>query len=389
LGKIKQVSRPVAKFVLHILELWLSMNCRYVFTSMQRWGTRAEKSYRQMFSKLFDWFSFNYELVRSYGGREVICVFDPSFLKKSGKKTYGVGKFWSGTAARALKGLEVSCLCFVDVEAGTALHGVAEQTPSPQVLQNKGKTLLEHYRGVVKKHIKDIVALTRYLVVDGYFMKREFIEPLLKGGLEVITKMRQDANLKYLYQGPQKRKGRARIFDGKVVTSAIDKRRIRCCYRQGEVSVYSAVLWAVRLKRKVLACFVYHKGKDHPEIIISTDTKLDAMTICRYYGLRFQAEFLIRDAKQYTGLEDCQARSKEKLHTHFNVALTAVSLAKCAYWLPLPRDERGSFSMMDIKMLHMNELITKRIFVNLDLDLSCRKIKHLYQQCLNFGRLRA
>jgi hypothetical protein len=37
----------------------------------------------------------------------------------------------------------------------------------------------------------------------------------------------------------------------------------------------------------------------------------------------------------------------------------------------------------------MNELITNRIFENLDLDLSERKIKRIYNQCLNFGRLRA
>jgi hypothetical protein len=100
-------------------------------------------------------------------------------------------------------------------------------------------------------------------------------------------------------------------------------------------------------------------------------------------------EFLIRDAKQYTGLEDCQARSQEKLNTHFNVALTAVSLAKAAYWLPLPKDGRGSFSMADIKMWHMNQLLTNRIFFNLELELTNKKIKQLYNQCLNFGRLRA
>ncbi len=116
---------------------------------------------------------------------------------------------------------------------------------------------------------------------------------------------------------------------------------------------------------------------------------MEAMTLCRYYGLRFQVEFLIRDAKQYTGLEGCQARSQQKLHTHFNVALTAVSLAKAAYWLPLSNERRGSFSMLDIKMLHMNQLLTNRIFENLDLDPSERKIKHLYEDCLNFGRLRA
>ncbi|MBD0353441.1 MAG: hypothetical protein ICV65_20035, partial [Flavisolibacter sp.] len=40
LSKGKKGSRRVAQFVGHILESWLSMNCRYVFTNMERWGER-------------------------------------------------------------------------------------------------------------------------------------------------------------------------------------------------------------------------------------------------------------------------------------------------------------------------------------------------------------
>lgn len=390
LSKVKKVSRPVAKFVLHILELWLGMNCRYVFSNMQRWGSLTEKSYRSCFKKLFDWFSFNFELVQGHCSKEIICVFDPCFINKSGKQTYGLGQFWSGTAAKALKGLEVGVLCFVDGQAGTALHAVAEQTPSAQTLKQKGHTLIDHYVGVVKSYLGEIKQLTHYLAVDGYFMKREFIQPLVKEGLHIITKARKDANLKYLYKGPQGHtKGRPRRFDGKVDVKAIDKRKVKCCLRNEEVTAYSAVLYAVQLKREVLAVFVYYKDKEQPEIIISTDTQMTALKMCRYYGLRFQVEFLIRDAKQFAGLEDCQARSKEKLNTHFNVALTSVSLAKAAYYLSQPKDKRGSFSMMDIKMWHMNQLITNRIFDNLELELNNRKIKQLYHQCLNFGRLRA
>lgn len=390
MSKVKEVSRPVAKFIVHILELWLSMNCRYVFTNMERWGARMEKSYRRMFQQCSCWLSFNYELVKTYAGVEIICVFDPFFVKKSGKKTYGVGQFWSGVAGRALRGLEVGCLCFVDVAAGTALHALAEQTPSAASLHKKGKTLIDHYVSVIQKQVTRIVSLTRYLAVDGYFAKKEFIQPLVEKGLHIITKLRRDANLRYLYEGEQKKgKGRKKVYEGKVEVEAIDKRKVPLYYRDKEVAVYAAVLYAVQFKRKVLVAFIYYKGKTKPQIIMSTDWEIDVLLMCRYYGLRFQVEFLIRDAKQHTGLEDCQARSKEKLHTHFNVALTAVSLARCAYWLPLPEEERGSFSMADVKMMHLNRLMTQRIFQNLDVDLSDEKIKQLYDDCLNFGRLRA
>ena len=390
LSKVTGVKKPVSKFIIHIMELWLGMNCRYVFTNMERWGSMTEKSYRHGFKKFFDWFSFNFNLVRQYGGKEIIAVFDPSYISKSGKQTYGLGMFWSGTRQRALKGIEIGCLAFVDVAAGTALHGEAVQTPSPKNLKEKGKTLVNHYVEVIEKHISDILSVTRYLAVDGYFMKKEFINPLLKEGLHIVTKARSDANLMYIFKGKQKTgKGRKKLYDGKIDLQKIDKRRLPCCYSDEQMKVYAGAVYCVLLKSTVLAAFIYYGEKQKPEIIICTDTDMAAMTMCKYYGLRFQIEFLIRDAKQHTGLEDCMARDQQKLHTHFNIAMTAVSIAKAAYHLSVPIEQRGSFSMTDIKMKYMNQLITKRIFSNLALDMSCRKIKRIYNQCLNFGRLKA
>jgi Transposase DDE domain len=390
LGKVTGVKKPVAKFVIHIVELWLGMNCRYVFSNMERWGSMTEKSYRNGFKKFFDWFGFNFALVKQHAAKELIAVFDPSFIGKNGKQTYGLGMFWSGTRQKALKGIEIGCLAFIDVTAGTALHGEAVQTPSPKALKANGKTLVNHYVEVIEKRIIDILSVTRYLAVDGYFMKKEFINPLLNQGLQIVTKARSDANLMYLFKGKQKTgKGRKRLYDGKIDVKNIDKRRLACCYRDENMKVYAGVVYCVLLKCTVLAAFVYYGDKPKPEIIVCTDTEMEAMGMCKYYGLRFQVEFLIRDAKQHTGLEDCMARDKEKLHTHFNIAMTTVSVAKAAYHLSVPIEQRGSFSMADIKMKYMNQLIVKRIFSNLALDMSCRKIKRIYNQCLNFGRLRA
>ena len=401
LSKIKQASHPVRNFILHILPLWLSMNGRYVFLNLQRWGGRSEKSYRSMFANAFDWFSFNYEVAKACFQGEVIAVFDPTYIRKSGKKTYGRGRFYSGTAGRAQRGLEVGCLCFVGVEDRSALHAVSVQSPAPERLHRKGKTLVDHYVRVILEHVKQIITLSAYLVVDGYFMKRDFIAPLLQRGLHVLTKARRDANLRYVYKGKQKHRGRTRICDGKIDVRHLDKRRIERVCSDKEKDIYAGVVYSVPLKRKVLAAFIYYKdgktgtyktdktGKVKPQIIIATGIEMQPKVMCPYYGLRFQVEFLIRDAKSYCGLGDCQARSKQKLHSHFNMALTAVSVAKAAYYLPVPKQQRESFSMTDVKMMHMNELITHRIFSNLDINPSCEKYQQAYENSLNFGRLRA
>ena len=55
------------------------------------------------------------------------------------------------------------------------------------------------------------------MVVDGYFMKSTFIEPLQKEGFKVITKMRSDGNLKEVYTGSKsKGRGGPRLYGAKI-----------------------------------------------------------------------------------------------------------------------------------------------------------------------------
>ena len=137
-----------------------------------------------------------------------------------------------------------------------------------------------------------------------------------------------------MFKGKQKPgRGRNKLHDRKINTSQIDKRRLPCCYADEDMKVYAGKVYCVLLKQIVLAAFINYGDKEKPEIIIGTDTAMEVTKMCKYYGLRFQVEFLIRDAKQFTGLEDCMARDEQKLHTHFNIAMTVVSVAKVAYYL--------------------------------------------------------
>ncbi|MBD0287299.1 MAG: hypothetical protein ICV79_18020 [Flavisolibacter sp.] len=73
-------------------------------------------------------------------------------------------------------------------------------TPAPQ-RQNPGR---EQYMKVILEHRKAILALSSYLVVDGCFMKKDFIAPLLQKGLHVITRAGSAANLRSGYKGKAK-----------------------------------------------------------------------------------------------------------------------------------------------------------------------------------------
>lgn len=221
-------------------------------------------------------------------------------------------------------------------------------------------------------------------------MKHDRIVALLEEGIHIITKMRPDANLRYTYSGPkQSGRGRPKAYDGKVDCANIDKGRLKKFYEDEQAVYYSGIVYCLALKQLVRIVYLQDKHAKRHEIFLCTDTLIKPKLIIKYYRLRFQIEFLIRDAKQHCGLEECQTRSENKLYFHFNMALSAVSVAKAAVWLSLSKEKREAFSMRNIKLMYYNKIMTERIFSNLALDLNCKKIKRLYHQCLDIGRLAA
>ena len=103
-----------------------------------------------------------------------------------------------------------------------------------------------------------------------------------------------------------------------------------------------------QFKRNLHLVVVRHLPTGGYALLFSTDVSLSAKTIYRYYKARFQIEFLFRDAKQFTGLSDCQARSAGKLRFHFNASLSAVSFAKLEARQSSDRPQ-APFSMASLK----------------------------------------
>ncbi|HEC42565.1 MAG TPA: transposase [Bacteroides sp.] len=128
-------------------------------------------------------------------------------------------------------------------------------------------------------------------------------------------------------------------------------------------TVYAAVVYSKALKCNIMLVHVTYtnaKGKDSCKLYFSTDVSMPAKDVLLYYHSRFQIEFLYRDGKQHTGLNDSQARSENKLHFQFNASLTSINIAKVVHWLSLPKEERRAFSMSDIKTMNHNALLLSR-----------------------------
>lgn len=395
--KVTCLTKPQRKFLLWLIERWWMLPVRYNFLNLSRYGGYCEKAIRDQFAKELPFVSLFDELYSPLKKKECILAFDPTFIAKAGKKTAGLGWFWNGSHQRAEKGLEAGVLAMIDVVDRAAYHfeGVQTEVPTEEG-KDEGKDIdkrMEQYIKMITARKAQIQKYTSIVVADGYFMKKSFIEALTNQDFKVVTKGRRDANLKYLFHGQQKGgKGRPKQFSGKVDLHAIDKRVWKKCYEDKEegITAYEAVVYSVSLKCKVKAVYVQREDKGY-ELLISTDVEMKGEKVLEYYRLRFQIEFLIRDAKTYTGLEHCQARSKEKLYNHWNMALFSVSLAKWQWWAKLTEEEKKetSFSMRSIKTWCLNKYMAETIFANLGLDMTSIKIKRLFNQCLNIGNMAA
>lgn len=152
---------------------------------------------------------------------------------------------------------------------------------------------------------------------------------------------------------------------------------------------YEAVVWSVGLKQHLKVVYVKGRERKGYEVLVCSDSKMEGEKVLCYYRLCFQIEFLIRDAKTHTGLDHCQGRSEEKLYNHFNMAMMSVSVVKYQTLAKLPNKKQIAFFMRSIKTYCMNQYMTLKIFTNLALDMSCSKIKRLYNQCLNIGSMAA
>lgn len=101
---------------------------------------------------------------------------------------------------------------------------------------------------------------------------------------------------------------------------------------------------------------------------LSTDCELSAQTIYEYYTLRFQIESLFRDAKQFTGLNECQARDKKALHFHFNLALASVGVTKIEEFKQHRAPQPQVFSLASWKQRAFNEHLLDEVISKLALE---------------------
>ena len=314
------------------------------FLSMSRHGDSCESRFRQNFKRKFDWCGFNSGMLLADNGHRVAIALDHSFLSKSGKKTPGLGRYWSGCAGMAKRGLEILGFAQVAAGASDARFLFAEQT---MPLNTRGRTpsCLEHMKEnrdnqtakclrAISGHREQLLDISDILVGDCLFASYNFVTGAVRLGFNVISRLLDDAVLQYLYTGTQKGgRGRPREVDGTVdIHNLRDNVFVKDTVNIDgeEVILFSATVKGKSLKRKIKVVIAELKcgNKVIRKILFSTDLEITASEIFLIYHSRFQIEFLYRDAKQNTGLGHWQSTDADRLSFGYNASLSAVNVAR-------------------------------------------------------------
>lgn len=219
------------------------------------------------------------------------------------------------------------------------------------------------YLRVLARNARQLLSICNTIAADAYFSKESFVSGVVSLGFNIISRFRDDVNLKYIYCGPKTvRKGRSQKFAGKVNLAELDMNVFREeTSTDGNLTcrLYIADVWAVSLGREARVVIVDYIDTDKKcqvrKVFFCTDMTRSAKDILDIYRTRFQLEFVFRDAMQFTGRTHCQSRNKETISFAFNASLSSVNIA-----LAYARKEGYNLSVGATKTLMHNAVMLDR-----------------------------
>ena len=331
-GDGAKLNKSIQTNVMEMLFLLMVIPRKCNFTQMGRYRKRDEQCYRQTAERSVNWLEMNMWLsafvFKEGKGRNAIVI-DPSFIKKAGKHTPYVGTFWSGCADAVKRGLEILGIGVIDVDLHECMMLKAVQTALEKGEEKKEMSLYDRYTKVLEDDKVTLQRIGKVLVADSAFSKRPFIDKVMKMGFHVVSRLRHDAALFYIWDGePTGKPGRPRVKGDKIDVRNIDISKVNEL-DLGETSgkAYALKAWCKSLHR-VVSLVIHELPNGSQRLYFCTDESMDGRDVVEYYTTRFQEEFCFRDTKQSLGLTDCQARDKRKLEFAFNSSFTALNVAK-------------------------------------------------------------
>jgi hypothetical protein len=359
-----------------IVQAMLSMSGRVTMLGLSRWAGRggSYRTVQRFFNTVICWPSVLCAFFRKHlyrPGGEYLLVGDESVVTKAGHETHGLDYFFSGLRNKVVKGISIFTLSLVSVEERRSyplrveqvIRSEAEKAAAkerkqkrtkkdksarqkkrgrPKGSRNRAKTQVElspelkRVQEMVKKQLEMLQnwLSVRYLVLDGHFGNHPALQMTLQCGLQLISKLRYDAALSFVYEGKQKRKGPRKKYGHKIDYRNIpDKYLVEKSTEEGiETRIYQAQMlhheFAQLINVVIITKVNRRTGAFANVNLFSSDLDLAYDKLIDFYSLRFQIEFNFRDAKQFWGLEDYMNVKEVPLTHALNLSLFMVNLSQ-------------------------------------------------------------
>jgi putative transposase len=329
--------------------------------NIARWSTYSYRTVQRFFATDIHWPSLHTAFVTTHlyeKSHTCMLAYDETTITKSGKKTYGIDQYYSGTHGHVVKGLSFGVLALVDVDERNsrpvhltqivrshALNPVITPTKRPRgrPLGSRNKPLQDQPRSPELTRIDTQITQflhenngkipLRYIAFDGHFGNIPTLEMVQRHGLHIITKLRADSVLYLPPDTPYSGRGRPKIFGEKVDVRNLPTHYCVQTTHDGDTQIQlfqftARVKASTQLLNIVVRRITQRQKKTATyTILMSSDLGLAAVQLVDYYRLRFQIEFNFRDAKQHFGLEDFMNVTATAVNNAANLAMCMVNVS--------------------------------------------------------------
>jgi putative transposase len=372
----------------------LVMTGRVTMLGISRWAGKggSYRTVQRFFSTVIPWAILFWVFFRQhvYCPDDVyLAAGDDVVVTKAGKHTHGLDRFFSSLYGKPVPGLAFFTLSLVSVQqrrsfplrveqvvrsdaekAASKAQAAAKKPKAPHTKRRPGRpkgstntnkatcTLtpeLVRIKAMVEALLRLITTVlsVTYLVLDGHFGNHNALQMARQCNLHLISKLRCDAALYFPYTGPYAGRGPHRQYGPKVDYDHLPVHYLKETTVEGHIET---CLYQMRVLHKehvqplnvviIAKTNLRTQARAHV-ILFSSDLDLAYARLVDYYGLRFQIEFNLRDAKQYWGLEDFMNVTPTGVTNAANLSLFMVNVAYRLRTNVHPRDP--DYSVLDLK----------------------------------------
>ncbi len=351
-----------------IAQAMLSMTGRITMLSLSRW-TGEGGSYRtvlRLFATKLAWQELQVKFFQTHlfnPTDEYIVVGDETVVSKSGKETFGLGRFYAGLQGRVIKGISFFVFSLVNVNAIESSPLMVKQIvkqnseliPSAKKKKKGRKAKRGRKPGSLNKDKKelnlspelvrinellvDLLKLlgnfmkVKYLAMDGHFGHNQAVLMAIANDLSLISKLRKDVALFERYEGKYSGKGKPKKYGKRIRVELMPPKYLQKSQKEGDLitNYYQGVFlhkeFGMPLNIVVIVQINLKTKKVGQAVLFSNDLELNSEKLVKYYRLRFQIEFNFRDAKQHFGLEDFMNTTEVGVENAANLAFLMVNLS--------------------------------------------------------------